>query len=197
MIKSKWLYVSMLALMVSLAPVMASISYQGVLLNPVKSIQSHDLIDTDGNKIAFPAAEGKYQLVFFGYTSCPDICPMTLHKIKEVMQQLDRRDELKIYFISIDGDRDKPQQIKEFVEYFHPDIRGLTGDVHNIKRVEKEFGILTRKFQGKSAFAYKLEHSVFMYLLDHQGKLMIMYPGSTTTDQLTSDLRQLLAVSTK
>lgn len=173
--------------------VSASTNYQGVLLNPVKSITSHELIDGDGKILYFPSAKGKYQLVFFGYTSCPDICPMTLHKIKQVMKELKKPEGIDFYFISIDGDRDKPDQIKKFVEYFHPDIKGLTGSVHNIKKIEKEFGILTRRFQGKSAFAYKLEHSVFMYLLDRQGRLMLMYPGSTTTSQLASDLNQLLA----
>ena len=171
----------------------ASTNYQGVLLNPVKSITSYELIDGDGNIVNFPSARGKYQLVFFGYTSCPDICPMTLHKIKQVIKDLKEPKGIDFYFISIDGDRDKPDQIKQFVEYFHPDIKGLTGTIHNIKKVEKEFGILTRRFQGKSAFAYKLEHSVFMYLLDKDGKLMLMYPGSTTMAQLASDLNQLLA----
>lgn len=163
------------------------------MLNPEKSIQSTELIDHNGNNVAFPAAAGKYQLVFFGYTSCPDICPTTLHKIKLVMNALKNRDNINFYFISIDGDRDKPQQIKQFVDYFHPDIKGLTGSVHNIKKIEKEFGILTRKFQGKSAFAYKLEHSVFMYLLNKQGKLMLMYPGSTSSSQLAGDLNLLLS----
>ena len=182
-------------LAIGLGTASANTGYQGVLLSPVKSIQAHDLIDADGKSIAFPEAEGKYQLVFFGYTSCPDICPMTLQKVKQVINSLENRSEINFYFISIDGDRDKPDQIKQFVEYFHPDIKGLTGSIHNVKKVEKEFGILTRKFQGKTAFAYKLEHSVFMYLLDRQGKLMLMYPGSTTTAQMTSDLKQLLATS--
>lgn len=184
-------YLSLALIMFGVAN--ANTGYQGVLLNPEKKIKAHELIDYNGNNISFPTAEGKYQLVFFGYTSCPDICPTTLHKIKQVINSIKNSDDIKFYFISIDGDRDKPQLIKEFVDYFHPDIKGLTGSVHNIKKVEKEFGILTRKFQGKSAFAYKLEHSVFMYLLNKEGKLMLMYPGSTTTTQLSSDLNQLLS----
>jgi len=171
----------------------ATATFQGVLLNPVKSIKTHELIDYNGNNVLFPATQGKYQLVFFGYTSCPDICPTTLHKIKNVINALKNRNNISFYFITIDGDRDKPQQIKQFVDYFHPEITGLTGSIHNIKKVEKEFGILTRKFQGKSALAYKLEHSVFMYLLNRQGKLMLMYPGSTTTAQLADDLNLLLS----
>lgn len=170
----------------------ATTGYQGVLLNPVKSIHSHDLMDHTGARIQFPQANGKYQLAFFGYTSCPDICPTTLHKIKHVMGSIKNREEIDFYFISIDTERDKPGYLREFLDFFHPDIKGLTGSVHNIKKVEKEFGILTRKFQGKSALAYKLEHSVFMYLINGEGKLMLMYPGSATSKQIISDLNKIL-----
>lgn len=171
----------------------AGTGYQGVLLNPEKSINSYKLVDDNGAVVQFPAAKGKYQLAFFGYTSCPDICPMTLHKIKHVMNSLENRDDIEFYFISIDSERDKPKYLREFLDFFHPEIKGLTGSVHNIKKVEKEFGILTRKFQGKTALAYKLEHSVFMYLINKRGNLMIMYPGSTSSTQILSDLNILLA----
>jgi len=171
----------------------AGTGYQGVLLSPEKLINPYTLIDHNGNSVQFPAAQGKYQLAFFGYTSCPDVCPTTLHKIKNVMKSLDNRKDIDFYFISIDTERDEPKYLREYLGFFHPDLKGLTGSVHNIKKVEKEFGILTRKFQGKSALAYKLEHSVFMYLINKQGKLMLMYPGSTTTSQIVGDLNILLA----
>jgi len=174
----------------------AGTGYQGVLLSPEKSINAHNLVDHNGKAVQFPAAAGKYQLAFFGYTSCPDICPTTLHKIKNVMKSLEKQDmggEIEFNFISIDTERDEPKYLREYLSFFHPDLKGLTGNVHNIKKVEKEFGILTRKFQGKSALAYKLEHSVFMYLINKQGKLMLMYPGSTSSKQILSDLNILLA----
>ena len=166
--------------------------YQGLLLNPEKTIKSYTMINQEGKEIPFPAASGKFQLLFFGYTNCPDVCPMTLHKIKQVIQDLDNNAKVEYYFISIDAERDKPGLLKSFVSYFHPKIKGITGSIHNIKGIEKEFGILTRKFQGKSALAYQLEHSVFMYLINKQGKLMLMYPGSSSTTQIVSDLNLLL-----
>lgn len=108
------------------------------------------------------------------------------------MNSLESREGIEFYFISIDVDRDEPKNLKAFLDFFHPDIKGLTGNIQNIKKVENEFGILTRKFQGKSALAYKMEHSVFMYLLNRQGNLMLMYPGSATTTQIVSDLNILL-----
>lgn len=167
--------------------------FQGILLKPEKIIKSHTMINHDGEDVSFPSASGKYQLVFFGYTSCPDICPTTLHKIKQVIRKVEKNDNIEYFFISIDTARDKPEHLKQFVSFFDPKIKGMTGTIHNVKGVEKEFGILTRKFQGKTALAYQLEHSVFMYLLNKQGKLMLMYPGSTSSKQMVSDLKLLLA----
>lgn len=167
--------------------------YQGILLSPEKIIKSHTMINYDGESIPFPIASGKYQLIFFGYTSCPDICPSTLHKIKQVINSVKTNENIEYFFISIDTARDKPEHLKHFINYFHPLIKGITGTVHNVKGIEKEFGILTRKFQGKTALAYQLEHSVFMYLLNKQGKLMLMYPGSTSSKQLVKDLNLLIS----
>ena len=167
--------------------------YQGLLLNPAKQIKNYPLINHNGKAVAFPSANGNFQLIFFGYTSCPDICPTTLHKIKQVIESLGDNSRVNYNFVSIDVERDTPNQLKDFVTYFHPKITGFTGNIHNIKAVEKEFGILTRKFQGTSALAYKLEHSVFMYLIDPEGKLVLMYPGSTMPNQIVSDLNTLLS----
>lgn len=174
----------------------AATGYQGLLLSPEKVVQAYPLIDQDGREVMFPAANGKFQLVFFGYTSCPDVCPTTLHKVTQVIKAIDNRQDVEYLFISIDTERDRPETLKNFLGYFHPDIKGLSGDVHNIKKIENAFGILTRKFQGKSALAYQLEHSVFMYLLNQQGKLMLMYPGSASTAQIVGDLEILLGKET-
>ena len=168
------------------ANVLSANQYQGLLLNPTKQVKNYPLINHDGKTVDFPSANGNYQLIFFGYTSCLDICPT-----------LGDETRVNYNFVSIDVERDTPNQLKEFVTYFDPKIKGFTGNIHNIKAVEKEFGILTRKFQGTSALAYKLEHSVFMYLIDPKGKLVLMYPGSTLPKQIVSDLHILLSLDKK
>lgn len=190
------IWISLLVLVISqtFASILESNKYKGLLLNPAKQIKSYPLLNHDGNKVNFPSASGKYQLILFGYTSCPDVCPMTLLKIRQVIQSLPNESRVTYNFVSIDIERDNPTQLKEFVTYFDPRITGFTGSIHNIKSVEKEFGILTRKFQGSTALAYKLEHSVFMYLVDPYGKLILMYPGSTNAQQITSDLNMILHV---
>jgi len=174
------------------ANTLTSNKYEGLLLNPAKIIKQYALTNHHGEQVEFPVANGRYQLIFFGYVSCPDVCPTTLLKIKRIISELKDENRVDYDFVSIDVERDKTEQVKQFVTYFDPRITGYTGTIHNVKAVEKEFGILTRKFQGKSALAYKLEHSVFMYLVDPEGKLLLMYPGSTNPEQIVSDLKQIL-----
>jgi len=166
--------------------------YQGLLVKPAKSLNPQSMVDHKGQAINFPQKNGNMKFVFFGYTSCPDVCPMTLSRIKQLIKKLGpTADKLEYYFVSIDPQRDNTEQLKHFVSYYDKSITGLTGKPRSIKALENEFGILTRKFQGKSAFAYTLEHSVFIYLLDEQGRLRVMYPASTPVNAIISDIELL------
>jgi protein SCO1/2 len=166
--------------------------YQGLLVEPAKVLNSQSLTDHMGRPVNFPENNGRMKLVFFGYTSCPDVCPMTLQRVKKLIKELgDTANELDFSFISIDPLRDNTAQLKHFVTYYDSRITGITGDPRAIKALENEFGILTRKFQGKSAFAYTLEHSVFLYLLNQEGQLRIMYPASMSVDAIIKDIEQL------
>jgi len=170
--------------------------YQGLLVEPVKPINEHTLINHDGQKTHFPAADGSLQLVFFGYTHCPDVCPMTMHKVKSIISILgDEAKHIKFTFLSIDGVRDQVGKIKTYVKGFHNSINGLVGSPHDMKAVENEFGVLTRKFQGKSALAYTMEHSVYMYLLNGEGNLRLMYPGSISSEAIVTDIRKLFVLT--
>jgi protein SCO1/2 len=170
----------------------AESGYQGLLVEPAKILKAQMMIDHKGQSISFPQKNGNMKFVFFGYTSCPDVCPMTLSKIKLLIKELGpEAKDVEYYFVSIDPQRDNTSQLKHFVSYYDKNITGITGNPRAIKALENEFGILTRKFQGKSAFAYTLEHSVFIYLLDRQGRLRVMYPASASTKSIIKDIELL------
>jgi len=169
--------------------------FEGLLLEPPKAVAAQDLVTHNGAAIRFPRTDsGRLQLVFFGYASCPDVCPATLHKVKALKAGLgELANTVDFFLVSIDPARDKPAELKKFVTFFDPAVTGITGDPRAVKALENEFGVLTRKFQGKSAFAYTLEHSVFLYLLDPQGRLLVMYPASAPVAAMASDIRKLSA----
>jgi protein SCO1 len=170
----------------------ADSGYEGLLVEPAKKLSSQPLMNHEGKPVDFPVSNGHMKFVFFGYTGCPDVCPMTLQKIKKLITKLgEEADDLDFYFVSIDPQRDRTAQLKSFVSYYDPKITGITGEPRSIKALENEFGILTRRFQGKSAFAYTLEHSVFIYLLDRQGYLRVMYPASMPVSAIINDIERL------
>ncbi len=165
---------------------------RGLRVEPPKAIRGEALVDHDGRRTRFPLTERKWQLAFFGYTHCPDVCPMTLHKARILLNHLGAdAGRLQVLFLSIDTPRDHPEQVKKFVQQHDPRVRGLTGDAAAVQAVANEFGVLTRRFQGKTALSYTLEHSSFLYLLDPQGRVRVIYPGTVEPQDIARDLRVL------
>jgi len=104
-------------------------------------------------KIKFSDYQGKVRLIFFGYTSCPDICPTSLALISSSLKQLTPKEltQVQVFFISVDPARDTPEKLADYTHYFHPNILGITGTTTEIDRVTKQYGALYRKVKSNSA----------------------------------------------
>lgn len=164
----------------------------GLVVDPPRAVQPHRLINQNAQAVQFPPQEGTWQLVVFGYTHCPDVCPMTLHKTAQLLKALGPDStRLQVVFISIDGTRDDARTMKDFVGNFDSQIIGLTGDVETLQAVANEFDVMTRRFQGKTALAYSMVHSSLLYLLDPAGRIRIVYPGGTGIEAMAADLHRL------
>jgi len=170
---------------------------QGLKVAPAKTIQVHTLVNQDSKAVAFPAV-GKWQLAFFGFTSCPDICPITMQKASQVLKKLGpRAGELEAVFLSIDSDRDQPEVLKKFVSTHASQITGLTGEAGAVQTVANEFGVIARRYQGKTALSFRIEHSSFLYLLDPQGRIVMLYPEKVGYQQVAADFERLSAAVIK
>ena len=189
---SRFLPVGLLVLAVT-SPVGANASGRpGLVVDPPRVVQPHNLIDQHAREVRFPPRAEAWQLVVFGYTHCPDVCPMTLHKTALLLKELGADStRLRVVFISIDSTRDDARAMKEFVEKFDPQITGLTGDAEALQAVANEFDVMTRRFQGKTALAYAMVHSSLLYLLDPAGRVRIVYPGGAGIEGMAADLRRL------
>jgi protein SCO1 len=180
-----------------IAPAFADRDTQGLRINPPKAIHARVLINQDGTTVTFPST-GKWQLAFFGFTACPDICPITMHKAAAALQLLgNRASQLEVVFLSIDSERDQPDILKKFVAAQDPRIQGLTGEAGAVQKVANEFGVIARRYQGKTALSYRIEHSSFLYLLDPQGRIVLMYPEKVSPDSVAADLERLWKVAAK
>jgi protein SCO1/2 len=164
----------------------------GMRIEPPKAIHVRTLVNQDGQSVQFPAS-GRWQLAFFGFTSCPDICPLTVQKSAQVLKYLGpRASAVEMVFLSIDSDRDQPEQVKKFIAPHDPRIQGLTGKAGAVQTVANEFGVIARRYQGKKALDYRIEHSSFLYLLDPQGRIVTLYPAGVSPGRIAADLEQNL-----
>jgi len=134
---------------------------------------------------------GKVVLMFFGYTSCPDICPTTLLTLAAVLNKLsdDESDEVQVLFVSVDPGRDSSEKLSDYTEYYHQDILGLSGSKQEIDTVVKQYASAYRKIESDSAVGYLVEHSSAIYLIDKDGQLIKLLPGDLDVDAIVTAIR--------
>lgn len=144
------------------------------------------LIDQDGKTVHWKDFQGKYRLVYFGYTYCPDVCPLDLSKIMAGYHLLEKSDPAKAakiqpIFITVDPQRDTPAVLKQYVAAFDPNMIGLTGTVAQIDQVKHEFAVFGNK-EGdpKATKDYLVSHSRTPYLFGPDGKPIEVVPVSNT-----------------
>lgn len=139
------------------------------------------LTDQDGKPAHWADYKGKYRLVYFGYTYCPDVCPVDLQKIMAGFRRFEkaapaRAAKVQPIFISVDPQRDTPAIIKPWVAAFHPRLIGLTGSPKAIEKVKKDFAVLATKEDGASAGEYLVSHSRTPYLFGPNGEPIALVP---------------------
>ena len=128
---------------------------------------SFDLKDVNNKPITEKSFQGPLTAIFFGFTNCPDICPMTLANLDKVIKKLgnDDRKKFKVYFVSIDPERDSPEVIKNYLDSFKNKIYGITGDSQKVFSLSKSWGVLREKIFTEDG-NYLINHSSSILLLD-------------------------------
>ena len=126
------------------------------------------LKDVNNNPVTEKSFQGPLTAIFFGFTNCPDICPLTLANLDEIIGKLDdvEKEKFKIYFVSIDPERDKPEIIKNYLNSFKNEIYGITGDPEKIFLLSKSWGVLSEKIFNEDG-SYLINHSSSILLLDN------------------------------
>ena len=131
-----------------------------------------NLKDVNNEPITEKSFQGPLTAIFFGFTNCPDVCPLTLSNLDQVIEKLDDNDnkKFKVFFISIDPERDSPQVIKDYLDSFKNKIYGITGDPQKIFLLSKSWGVLSEKIFNEDG-SYLINHSSSILLLN-KGKYM-------------------------
>lgn len=153
-------------------------------------------LDCEQGKCALDDYRGKVVILFFGYVSCPDVCPTTFQKIQTTLQLLVPADQqhLKVVFVTLDPLRDTPKMLKEYLGFFKLPAVGLYGTELEIEKVLEQYAGQYKKIAyAGSALGYGIDHSAAIYLIDRTGKLRSMLRHATSPDFLALSIRKLLA----
>jgi protein SCO1/2 len=154
------------------------------------------LTDHTGRKVTDADFRGKYMLIFFGYTYCPDVCPTELQVMAEALKQLGPRGEsITPVFISIDPERDTPEILKSYVENFDPRLVGLTGTPDETAAVAKAYRAYYAKAGKTESPDYLMDHSSIIYLMDRQGRFLKHFTYTTDAKALAEGLLAAMAAS--
>lgn len=152
------------------------------------------LPDAEGRLVTTEDLRGRYQLVFFGFTNCPDVCPTTLSEVAQVMDDLGG-DAARVQpvFISVDPERDRALGLAEYTQAFHPSILGLAGSEEATRAAAASFKVFfEREEQAGAPDGYSMSHSPALYLIGPEGDWLRQFTYGTPADEITADLRSRL-----
>jgi len=169
----------------------------GTALPQARVLPEFGLVDTQG-KAASPAAlRGHPTLVFFGFTHCPDVCPTTLALLADVQKQVARQDPavagIRIALISVDPERDTPEQLGSYIASFRGDFIGLTGNPSEIVKATRAFGVAAARVDLGGG-NYTMDHSAAVFVLDSQARIVAVFTPPLSAAALGRDLARLTPV---
>ena len=153
------------------------------------------LTDQDGRRVTDAQFAGKYRIMYFGFTNCPNVCPVDLAVEAEGLRKFEAQDperaaRVQPIFVTVDPERDTPAQLKAYVANFHPRLIGLTGSPAEISAVKRAFGVYGEKGERTSGGGYNVNHSRIMYLMGPEGAPITMIPYDQGADGVAATLNQ-------
>jgi protein SCO1 len=152
------------------------------------------LEDGTGKPVTDKDFRGKYMLVYFGYTFCPDVCPTTLNAVADAMDKLGpAASRIQPLFITVDPKRDTPAVVKQYAAAFGPSIQGLTGTPDQIAAVAKEYRVYYAEHRtGPGPNDYSMDHSSVLYLMSPTGSFIAPVRADESGDEIAANLKKLM-----
>ena len=152
-------------------------------------------LESASGPVSLKDYRGKLVLVYFGYTFCPDICPTSLASTAEGLKQLKPEEAARVamIFISVDPERDTPPRLKEYAEFFHPSLVGVTGTPENLAEIAKRYGVFYARQKVETAGGgYVVDHSADTYVVGPNGQLVGKIAHATPPDRVVAEIRKHL-----
>jgi protein SCO1/2 len=151
----------------------------------------YQLSYSDGKPASLRDFKGKYVMLFFGFTQCPDVCPTTLARASEIKRLLGADgDKLQVVFVTVDPERDTGPLLAEYMRAFDPSFVAVRGNLEQTAKAAKDFKIFYRKVPSGSS--YTMDHTALTYLFDANGKIRLAVKHEQTAQQVAADVRLLM-----
>jgi protein SCO1/2 len=166
--------------------------FAGATLEDPQPVPDFTLTSAEG-PVSLSDFRDQYVFLYFGYTFCPDFCPTTLAKLRQVRGELgEDADRMQVLMVSVDPERDTPEVLAEYVDAFDPAFVGLTGTTAEIDAAGEPYGLFYQRNEGSAATGYLVDHTTRTYLIGPDGRALVAYPHDATADAMLADLRWLM-----
>jgi protein SCO1 len=161
---------------------------------PYPVAQEIELTRANGSSFRLSEMRGKVVLLFFGYTSCPDVCPTTLAELDQALEKLGAQNakQVQVLFVTVDPQRDTPEHVQEYVDHFNQDFIGLSGTESDLANVWNNYGVFRETVEGSSAAGYIVNHTARVTLIDQAGNMRVSFAFDTPVEDIVHDLKLFL-----
>ncbi len=166
---------------------------RGSVIDPPIPASDFVLDSSQGGQFQLTDHRGKFVMIFFGYTFCPDVCPATLFEMKQVKQGLkEKADWVEFVFITVDPERDTAEQLGRYLTSFDDSFYGLSASEERLSQVWNDYGVYREIQESNSAIGYLVDHTSRLYLINPDGELMMTYLFDMSVDDIVADLQYLI-----
>ena len=167
-------------------------SWHGSLYDPPQPAPDFSISNPSGPGFKLSDQRGEITLLYFGYTYCPDVCPATVAIMSQAFESLNAApDEIQFVMISLDPERESPEEVAAYMRRFHPDFLGLWADRTQLDIIKKDYGVVAIREPSQNPETYLITHSARVFLIDQQGRLRAHYAFGSTPDDFIADLHYL------
>lgn len=169
--------------------------FNGGEISPPAAAPALELTDQNGEPFTLGKENGKVSLIYFGYTTCPDLCPTTLNDFTIVKDDLGEAAASDVDFIMVtfDPERDTQERMNEYLNFFDPEFIGLRGDDAQTEQFLKDYGVTIKRVEyPNSSTGYLIDHTALIYVIDKEGRLRLTYPYGTDPLMIAEDVQHLV-----
>lgn len=185
-----------LAMLASVGCDSSGVDFNGKDISGLMPELKFSLTGQNGETVTEARYRGEAVVLFFGYTHCPDYCPMTLTALAQALKQLspEQREQVRVLFVSVDPKRDSPELLAKYTSYFSPRVDGLTGDKETLDALTKRYRTAYSYGEPDENGNYLVNHGTAMYGFDRQGKIRVFMRDDQPVDQIAEDLKALVSI---